>query len=153
MAFDPTIHIQAMEHIRDTLQGLSAEFLHPLRITKDEVRIRKKPWTKDRIYPGVTIHPEKEELGLGTCSTDDIGYGCVVSYIRRGGMHVEDDNLDRVIRFRSEVRSRFFRQPWPIDCIYTCGVEPAVLLLPREFENHYEISSLLLRPWSEEERQ
>lgn len=149
--FDADVHLDCLNHIRDTLLGLTS-VLEELRVAPSEVKIRRWPWSDQKIWPGITIYPDREEFGVGTCSTDDIGYGCAVSYVRSSGKDLES-NLNRPIIFRSEVRSRFHNQPIPVACVFTCKVEYGGFLMPKRFAESYDVSSLLIRCWNEEERQ
>ena len=148
MAFDPYVGRKCREYIRDLIRE---DFpLDEIGIKRSEVDIRKFPWDLDKPFAGITIHPAQEAIGAGTNESDDIGYGVGVTYIRRTGAGNRD--VDAIDTFRSYVMGHFLHKKIPVDTIYQCSVEPGKWQIPAEFRNHYDISALLVRCWSEKDR-
>ena len=139
------IHMQVMEYVRDEIIALNLSYL-PAEL----IAIRKFPWTKDHIYPGLTIHPLRESMGQGTTSKFDVGYGCGLTFVLPTGDGIEED-MGTITGFRQAIRRRFaFSKPALLDTVWQVTVENGDIYIPPRYRDHYDVTTLLLRYWSEE---
>lgn len=144
----------------DILQGLTewlqariiSEFpLSDLGIASAEVVIRKWPWDDKRIYPGITIHPVDDMLGIGSCVEDNVGYGIGITYVRHTDRGLE--NYLPMMRFRAQVRGSFnHRQPAELASFWKLTVEMGQFAVPSRYRDSNDVSAMVVRGWSEEER-
>lgn len=123
-----------------------------LGLRSSEVGIYKTPVEKDRLRPGITIHPVTEMLGSGTCNTDDIGYGAAVTFVQGTGRG--DRDLCPIRIFRQMIRGRFLHKKMVIEdcCFWQTTIEHGAWVAPRWLQSHQDYSSLALRCWAEQER-
>lgn len=146
--FDPEIARKCRSQI---LKQIQENFpLDELNLDRHEVAIRKFPWNSGRIHEGITLHPTKESQGSGSCTTDDIGYATAITYVQSSAS--EDDGIEEVELFRAHVVGEFNNKKIPVDTVFACTVEFGKIILPREYSNNYDASSVLVRCWSETER-
>jgi len=149
MAFDETVAKLCREHAQ--AQMVDRFPLKRLHLSKDEIQIRKFPVDREKIYEGITIHPEKEAMGEGSCQTDDIGYAVAATWVRSTGDGIED--IDAFDTFRANIRGMFNnKKPVITAPIFVCTVQFGRFVLPKEYKEHYDASSMLIRYWSEDER-
>lgn len=149
MAFDPDVDRKCREYIRDRLEEVLPK--KDINIRSHQIVIRKFPWNDGKIHPGITIHPLEETLGRGTCATDDIGYGVGVTFVESTGDGLRTE-IDRTGVFRSHVRGEFHNKKIPVASVFICTVEFGDFLLPKQYRGDYNVSTLLVRCWNEDER-
>lgn len=145
----------------DVLQGflewvqarIIAEFpLSTLSVASTDVKIRKWPWDSEKgVYHGITIHPVNDILGVGSCVEDNIGYGVGLTY----AIHTDkgDYAYTRLATFRAHVRANFnHRKPSSLTNYWKVTVEPGSFAVPKKYQSSYDVTSEVIRGWSEEER-
>lgn len=157
MPFSETSGKLIREFIRDQIRAATdvagkVSLMQKLNLPEDgsEVQIRKFPWTAKKIYPGITVHPQQESTGNGSCTLDDIGYGVGVTFVQATGDGIED--IERIDLFREHMRGEFSNKKLAVANVFQSTIEYGRWIMPRQYQQHYDISALLVRCWSEEQR-
>lgn len=122
-----------------------------LSLAKKEIAIRKLPYDREKIYEGITIHPGKEREGEGNCQVDDVGYGVAVTWVQGTGDGIRED-IDSFDIFRSNIFGMFNNQKPSVPTVFVCTVDFGDFIIPKQYRDHYDSSSMLVRYWSEQER-
>lgn len=146
-AFDEEILEDILNWTKDEIV---ANVLTDLQISSSDVEIRKWPWDKAKVYSGITVHPVDENSAPGWCSEDNVGYGVGITYIHHTDKGIRD--VARMSRFRARVRSRFSARKPSLNSVYTCTVEAGAFAMPKMYRNNWDCTSIVVRFWSEEER-
>ena len=141
--------MRAMEQIETRIIAL-----HLDGVENDRIRVRRAPYDGEHLYPGITIHPVKENYHVGTNERENVGYGCAITMV------VNNDNddfykLDRLLDWRETIRRHFVEDARLTGVSTTCTVK-VDHGHPLDWDDlttrNQDVSSLLLRVYSLETR-
>jgi len=146
----PAVFQVSLDRVKATLLGLNLPF------GKGQIEIRKLPWDRDMIYPGITIYPMPERESRGTCGRDDIGYGIGIAYVRPTTRNLSE-GLGDIVTARQRVRRVFHNKRLPgfesDDChVMSCKVIGSGVEIPKEFYASNDIGQQVIWAWFREYR-
>jgi hypothetical protein len=147
-------HRQCLAEIVKTIKALN-----PPGFQLDEIKVRRQGVRKEgngtwKCHRGITVHPEPERQEPGTNRSEDIGYGCGVTFLL-GADHSEQ-NIGYITDARELVRRKFINQRLPNVKVVTGHVCTSTVEhgdFAKDFDDHqWEIGTLLIRVWARETR-
>ena len=135
-------YTDCMDQIATQVAALSS-----IDMNSNPVVRRKRPWSRAQIHTGISVHypvGEVRERQLdGTINCDDFVYPVYITWIRGTGGN-ETDHVDRIDTFRDEIRGEFnHKRLPPVTQIYQVIVRHGTILLPKQYRDHYEASSMV----------
>lgn len=147
-------HRQCLDKIVQTIKGLGL-----LGFKQDEIK-RLRQWARKQgngvwiPHRGITVHPEQERQESGTNRSEDIGYGCGVTFCL--GMDHSEEALGYVTDAREIVRRAFINQRLQGLTVvkgHVCISTVEHGDFAKDFDDHqWEIGTLLIRVWARETR-
>jgi len=146
-----SVHYQCLLAIRNGIIDLSLDGFQP-----NEIQVRSSPWSSESIYRGITVHDLEEDEAAGTNQREDIGYACAATIII-GNDHAVGEGIDTLAEMRARIRRRFVHQAIAsvslVGGIYlTTTVGKSPMRLPKQWDDTYLLSSLVIRCWMREPR-
>ena len=134
---------------KDVLDAV-ATVITTLSLTDCEaVEVRNAPTDGAQWYPGITVHPVRENELAGTNARDDIGYGIQVTMVVNSDNNLDEDDLFGT--WRQTIRKAFIHQKLAaITGSCTCLVEPGPVYVDNE--KNYDIGTLVIRAIVRESR-
>lgn len=129
------------------LQALSLAGIAPSSIV-----VRKLPWNRNQIKPGLFVTPTQETLSPATNLRDDVGYGVQLTLVCASNQDLSA-NLSTELAWREQV-SRAFRESAlaEVDEVYTVRIEPGPIIDPASFAAQYDVQTLVVRCVAREAR-
>lgn len=124
-----------LDAVKTTIDGLSLTGV-------EEAKVRTHPEDAGQFYPGITIHPIKEDELLGTNEQDDIGYGIQITMVINDDDDLDEDDI--IGTWRQNIRKAFIHQRVSgITGCCTTYVEHGPVYTPND--ENLTISTLILR--------
>ena len=121
-------------------------------IESGEIQLRKVHRDAETISRGITVSPGNTTEGIGTNAQDDFGYGMLVYFVTGTGNGYSDD-IDRMTLWREQVRKQFHnKRITSVTTNTVCNVSPGDSYITKELRNNQDVSALLLRVWTREQR-
>ena len=135
-----------LDAVRTMILGLSLADL-----TSANVVVRKLPWNREPLDEGVFIHPVPERYGQGTNLRDDVGYGVMVTMIRKSNQNLTS-NMNAFAVWRQSISNALRRgsSTFGVAEVYNLTIEPAAVYLPEAFAKNYDVGAVLVRCFSRE---
>lgn len=129
------------------LQGLSLSGIAPSSIV-----VRKLPWNRNQIMPGLFVTPTQETLSPATNLRDDVGYGVQLTLVRASNQELTE-SLSTELSWREQI-SRAFRESAlaGVDEVFTVRIEPGPIVDPASFAAQYDVQTLVVRCMAREIR-
>lgn len=160
---DVAVAVSNLVHFRttDTSQAILTECLNAVRdlilglslagLDVDNVLVRKLPWNREAIDEGVFISPAPERYGRGTNARDDVGYGVMVSMIKKSNQDLTG-SIDAFLVWRQEISKALRRgsSTLGVSEVYDLSIEPAAVYLPDAFTKQYDVGAVVVRCLSRE---
>ena len=138
---------QCLDAVKTQIEGLSLS-----GIADNSIVVRKLPWDRNVVKPGVFNHPERETLQQATNASDYVGYGIMVVMIQVANQDLTS-NLNRILTWRQQISRHFrFQRLTGVSEIFQCLVIPQEVFSPGSFAGQYDVSVLLVRCMSNESR-
>lgn len=120
----------------------------------DNVKVVKVPVYRPNTdaQPGVFVYPLDDVESGGTNLRDDLIYRCGISIFQKSDRDRETD-LDRLLTWRENIRRHFIHQRLTgVASVYMIRFETRPALDPGQWDNHWDVSTLVLRVISRETR-
>ncbi len=132
---------ECLDAVQVVIRGLSLA-----GIESTDIVVRKLPWNREPLNEGVFIHPVLERYGRGTNSRDDVGYGVMVTMIRKSNQNLTS-NLDAFLLWRQQISAALRHSPTVLSIseVYDVTVEPAAVYLSDAFIKNYDVGAILIR--------
>lgn len=146
---------QSLEAVHRILLDLKLRF-----IDREEIKVRKAPWTTHTIFKGITVWNVGNKYAAGTNEREDVGYGCGVTMCITKSDDVTD-KIDRLAFWEGIIRREFVnRMRLEIEnMLKGCSGGEVVVgeHNPKPSRNHpeidnYEHKSLVIWAWFREAR-
>lgn len=121
-------------------------------IASSSIVVRKLPWNRNQIMPGLFVTPTQETLSPATNLRDDVGYGVQLTLVRPSNQDLSAD-LSTELAWREQV-SRAFRESAlaDVDEVFTVRIEPGPIIDPASFAAQYDVQTLVVRCVAREAR-
>lgn len=121
-------------------------------VENSEVKLRKVMRDRSHIHKGVTVVPIKAIEAPGVNERDDFGHGVLVVFVQ-GTANGYSDDIDRVTTWRQAVRRAFHNKRLSgVTPSIVCWVSHGDPYLPKELQGQNDVSSLMIRCWTREQR-
>jgi hypothetical protein len=121
-------------------------------IAASSIVVRKLPWNRNQIMPGLFVTPAKETIEPATNLRDDVGYGVQLTLVRASNQELST-NLGAELTWREQISRAFREQALAgVAEVYTVRVEPGPVFDAASFANQYDVQTLVLRCVARETR-
>ena len=142
---------QALDAVKTALEALD---LDGIGQSNGRIKVRRFPHDGEHYFPGITVHPSKEEYDVGTNNREDVGYGCQLTMVQNND-NDDDLYLNRVLQWRETIRKTFVEDPTigTIPDDFRVMVEMGPVFVWDDFaKENYDVSIMTLRVWCRESR-
>lgn len=141
--------VNCRDAVRDLIRSLDL-------IADDQVQSRRRPWSANQIYSGITCWRGKNRTAASSVSTERIGYGINVTGVRRNSDSTADSDIlapwSEISR-RASIWERLTPTLETNSTFCTVTFEEADdVNVPKDFEA-YEVETFIVRCWVDEVRQ
>lgn len=141
------VDYQCYSAIVTTIQGLSLN-----GIQSSEVKLRKVMRDRSHIQRGITVVPQAAIEAPGVNERDDFGHGVLVVFVQ-GTANGYSDDIDRITTWRQSVRRAFHNKRLSgVTESIGCSVRHGEPFLPKELQGQNDVSALMIRCWTREQR-
>jgi len=145
------LYQQILDAVADKVGALSLSGL-----VSSEVFVRKLPWNKNSVEPGIHITPTRETIEQVVTSHDDFGYGVQVTIVQPSNQNLTK-NLETELDWRRSLIQAFqpthVQLPLPgVGEVFDVRVEPGPVIDPSTFLLQHDVQAVLLRFFTREVR-
>lgn len=148
---DAPLYQQILDAVADQIGTLSLAGL-----TSSEIFVRKLPWNRNSVEPGIHVTPTRETIERVVTSHDDFGYGVQVTIVQPGNQHLTRDLETELDWRRSLIQAFQPTQDQPplagVSEVYDVRIEPGPVIDPPSFLLQHDVQAVLLRFFTREIR-
>lgn len=131
---------QCLDAVGAVIQGLVLT-----GISNTDVYVRKLPWNRNAVTPGIFITPKTETTIERANQTDDFGYGVQVTVVQKSNQNLTA-NLGAELLWRQQIRNAFIEQRLTaVEEVYSVTYEPGSVILPEGFAAMYDVQAMIFR--------
>ncbi len=146
------ILLQILNAVQTVIAGLLLDGIG----SAADIKVRKIPLNRDALKPGIFLTPLPEKIEGVTNTRDDIAYSVLVTMCQISNEDLTSD-FGRLLLWRESIRKAFRDKPGyqPLAAVaevHSVAVEPRAVVDAEAFRNQYDVSLLVVKVTTREQR-